>query len=183
MKLKASLAVATLSILLLAGCTAPADSGSTTETVPASQAGTPSPTSTPTPTPEAMSVEDAANYYLDTVCPANAASETWNTATASGEFPAYKASAQPLVDAYSAAAARFDDPTVLWPAQIEPADITALSNSYYADISILQGIANANTEAEANFTFASRDAAAAASQKIRARLGLAADTTSSCVGR
>lgn len=179
MKLKASLAVATLSVLLLGGCTSPADSGSATETVPVSQTSTPS----PTPTPEAMSVENATEYYLDTVCPANAASETWNTATASGEFAAYKSSAQPLVDAYSAAAARFDDPTVLWPAQIEVADITALSNSYYADISILQGIANANTEAEANFAFANRDAAAAASQKIRARLGITADTTSSCAGR
>jgi hypothetical protein len=100
---------ATLFVLLLSGCTSPANGGSATETAPVSQASTPS----PTPTPEAMSVEDAANYYLDTVCPANAASETWNTATASGEFAAYKASAQPLVDAYSAAAARFDDPTVL----------------------------------------------------------------------
>jgi len=179
MKLKASLAVVTLSVLLLAGCTSPADSGSATETAPASQASTP----LPTPTPEAMSVEDAANYYLDTVCPANVASETWNTATASGEFAAYKTSAQPLVDAYSAAAARFDDPAVLWPAQIEAADITALSNSYYADISVLQGIANANSEAEANFTFANRDAAAAASQKVRARLGLPSDTSSSCANR
>ena len=179
MKLKASVAVAALSVLRLAGCTSPADSGSASETIPASQAATPS----PTPTPEAMSVEDAANYYLDTVCPANAASEAWNTATASGEFAAYKASAQPLVDAYSAAAARFDDPTVLWPAQVEAADITALSSSYYADISVLQGIANAATETEANFAFANRDAAAAASQKIRARLGITSDTSSSCSGR
>lgn len=179
MKLKASLAVATLSVLLLGGCSTPADKESTTKTTPASQAAAP----TPTPTPEAMSVEDAANYYLDTVCPANAASEAWNTATASGEFAAYKVSAQPLADAYSAAAARFDDPTILWPAQIELADITALSNSYYADISVLQGIANATTQAEANFTFANRDAAAAASQKLRARLGLASDTSASCAGR
>lgn len=176
MKIKASLAVATLSVLLLAGCTSPADSGSATERVPVSQSSTPS----PTPSPEAMSVEDAANYYLDTVCPANAASETWNTATASGEFTAYKAGAQPLADAYSVAAGRFDDPTVSWPAEIDSADIKALSNSYYADISILQGIANANSEAEANFNFANRDAAAASSQKIRARLGLDSDTTVSC---
>lgn len=178
MKLKASLAVATLSVLLVGGCTSPASNESTTKTAHASEAETPS----PTPAPEPMSVDDAANYYLDTVCPANTASETWNTATASGEFAAFKAGAQPLADAYSAAAARFDDPTVLWPTQIEAADIAALSNSYYADISVLQGIANANSEAEANFTFANRDAAAAASQKVRARLGLASDTTTSCAG-
>lgn len=178
LKLSTLALVSALGVVALAGCT-------TTPISESAPAQTPSSVETPalSPTPEAMSVEAAADYYLDTVCPANAASATWNLNTAAGDFASYKAGAQPLADAYSEAAARFDDPAVLWPAEIKLEDISVLSGSYYADVSVLQGIANANTEADATFTFASRDLAAAASQKIRARLGLPSDTTTSCRGR
>ena len=178
LKLSTLALVSALGVVALAGCTTTPASESAAAPVTA-EAETP----TPTPTPEAMSVEVAADYYLDTVCPANAASAVWNANTASGQFEAYKSSAQPLADAYAAAAARFDDPTVLWPEVIDLADITTLSDTYYGDISVLQGLANATTEAEAAFTFASRDASATASQKVRARLNLGADTTASCTGR
>ena len=178
MKLSTLTLTAAVGVVMLSGCTTAA-----TNDPAAAPATTQAATPTPTPTPEAMTVEAAADYYLDTVCPANAASAIWNANTASGQFEAYKANAQPLADAYAAAAARFDDPSVLWPEVIDLADITTLSDTYYGDISVLQGLANATSEAEASFTFASRDASATASQKVRARLNLGADTTASCAGR
>ena len=178
MKLSTIALASALGMVMLAGCTTAATNNSA-----AAPATTQTVTPTPTPTPEAMTVEAAADYYLDTVCPANAASAAWNANTASGQFEAYKVNAQPLADAYAAAAARFDDPSVLWPEVIDLADITTLSDTYYGDISVLQGLANATSEAEAAFTFASRDASATASQKVRARLGLGADTTASCADR
>jgi hypothetical protein len=146
MKLSTIALASALGMVMLAGCTTAATNNSA-----AAPATTQTVTPTPTPTPEAMTVEAAADYYLDTVCPANAASAAWNANTASGQFEAYKVNAQPL--------------------------------AYYGDISVLQGLANATSEAEAAFTFASRDASATASQKVRARLGLGADTTASCADR
>lgn len=175
-----------LSILIaatvLAGCSAP---GASTADKPK-----PTPTATPTPTPELMSIEEAGEYYLDTVCPPNALQDPYTAAynvvanAPDSDIAPAVAAAAALRDGTRVAAERLIDPMVLWPESVAE-DAVIISNAYFARIAEYNAAADAKTFDELMgvvYTAEAPDVAAAA-PRIRAKLGLSADTVASCAGR
>jgi hypothetical protein len=127
-----------------------------------------------------MSVEEAGQYYLDTVCPSNAVSGALSTAYAEGDLAAFTAAAATARDTYKSSAARFGDESVVWPEAVA-ADIVTLRDTSiviaasYESLSAITTLDDANT-----VTFPDSTEAAEASQRIRDALDLSSDPEVSC---
>lgn len=177
----AVVAVVTTSVLL-AGCSAPAAPGEPSGS--ASQPSTPS----ATPLPTVMSTPEAATYYLDTVCPSNALVSAANAAVNSfdagaGDIASVNATSAAARDASQAAALRLDDASVKWPENVAP-DIPVIRDAYFSQAaSYGQWAQAADANALSATAWADQTAASQASQRVRARLSLPADTVASCAGR
>lgn len=175
--------IAAVTILLLAGCTATSSEGQATSAKPVASS-----TATPTPTPTAMSTSEAADYYLDTVCPANAGQDAYNKALAAynaattKDYSLITNAADKNAALDLTAAKRFDDAKVLWPDGIK-ADVDSIRDSYFSDVSSFQALAATKTLADGNaVVFDSGTADAGAAQRIRSRLDISSDPISSCKG-
>ena len=175
----ALVAVLTASVLL-AGCSTPAS--------PAEPSGSTSRPSTPSPTPSVMSTPEAATYYLDTVCPSNALVNAANAAVNSfdagtGDIASVNATSAAARDSSQAAALRLDDASVKWPENVAP-DIPVIRDAYFSQAASYGQWAQATDANALNATaWADQTAASQASQRVRARLSLPADTVASCAGR
>lgn len=165
---KHTLAPTLLIVALLGGCTSAQPDAA--------------PTATPTPTPTLMSTEEAGAYYLATICPANVAGNAFNTVWVNLDSP-YEAIipvAAASMDANRNAAEALDDTTVIWPENVVE-DVAVVRDALLADTSTLSAIANAATLEEMNgISFTDTSDSAAASQRIRLRLDLSADTNVGC---
>jgi hypothetical protein len=142
---------------------------------------TPTITPTPTPTPQLMTIEEAAKYYLATVCPANLTVTPNNNAFNAQDLTAIKATSIAERDAMRAEATAFSNPMVVWPAEIS-ADIQKLTASDFKVIALMDALATASTLDAANAYSASYvpDDSPAAAQHIRLVLNLPADTSAGC---
>jgi hypothetical protein len=188
----------------LAGCSSPAEGESASATSTAevtAQPATPSPSSAPTPsaepptTPAALTVEEAAQTYLDGVCPSNAAvralSDEANTAFTAGvplNVAAANEKAAATRDSYRTLVEKFTADTTVWPELVD-ADIDALVETIYTDVALTGQMADAPDEATFIgswnvWTDPVRQAeTSGVPQKIRAKLELPADSKASCEGR
>lgn len=167
--------------LAVSGCSAGTQASSASG---ASAEVSATPTSTPTPTPTAMSNEEAGQYYLAAICPSNLQSAKTTTVVQVKplDLPAAKAEAAALRDAYRVAIQKLSDEKVLWP-EVVKSDVATLAESLYGDLSGAGNVANQTTVAnfiEAWNGWESSPAGAATAQKIRLKLGISADTSSSC---
>lgn len=156
-------------VLLLAGC------ASTGQPL-----ATPSEEPTPSPSPTIMADEEAATYYLETVCPANLAGSASSEAFTSQDIAAITATAITARDASRTAALRFDDATVLWPEDVAE-DIVVIRDSYFGYASAFDTVSKTTTYEDASWVvFGDGTASSEASQRVRARIGLPADTALGC---
>lgn len=144
------------------------------------------PVETPTPTPTEMTTADAGTFYLATVCPANAAQVAYNDAATAydaaevKDFAPLPAAAATARDAARTAAERLDDDTVIWPEKLVD-DIEVIRDSYFGSVSAFGQQADATTiEQFIAVSWPSTDEASAASQRLRSRLELPADTNEGC---
>lgn len=166
-------------IVALTGCSGGGKNEATASSTRTSATATPTPT--PTPTPTAMSVDQAGRYFLGTVCPVNAASKTLNDALVAQNFDAIHASADPLITAAQDAARRLDDREVIWPEVIDQKDVDSLRDYYFTALPAMNSIKESASLEQANaVAFPVDDESGAASQRIRLRLNLSADTTQGC---
>ena len=169
---------AALAVLALAGCSAQAVGAASTASPSAT---TPvSPTPTPSPTPATMTLAEAAAAYKAGACRVNTVGQTFNEVwqSGSGDLAGLQRAAAASRDATSMTASELDRGK--WPVEMQ-ADIALVRDADFAQASIMAQIAAAPTwdSAMAN-TFPAQDDAAAASQRIRSRLGLPADPMAGC---
>lgn len=181
-RLRAVLALSAVLLLSISACSSP---------TPTDAPEAVTDVATPTPTIQVLSIEEAANAYLDAVCPSNAANNQYKAAGVvltdagpDGDIAPLKAAAVTLRDAEQASAVALLDPAVVWP-EVVRADVATIGNSYFADIAGLNGIAAATSIDQMNaVTFnAASDEVKAAAPRVRTNLGLALDTDASCAGR
>jgi len=159
-----ALVVVALSVLALAGCTL---------------APTPSPS--PTAAPEPMSIEQAGQYYLDTVCPSNAVAGALSEAYAADDLGAFTTAAATARDAYKASATRFASTDVTWPDPVTVADILVLRDASIALATAYEELTKIVALDEANsVSFPDGAKAGEASQRIRTALDLSSDPEVSC---
>jgi hypothetical protein len=132
-----------------------------------------------------MSSHDAAEYYLATVCPANAANAAYYAAqTPSETLRALQSTAGSAAAAYTVAAKRLDDPTLVWPSDVDVADVARVRDTYLSWTNSLNSVRHAATLTDAaEITFDPGTDGAGAAQHIRLRLGLPSDGAASCAGR
>ncbi|PPI08248.1 hypothetical protein [Rathayibacter sp. AY1B8] len=179
-------------VLLLAGCTAaPAPSGEQADPTPAAtDTASPAPTSEPAAAGP-LSKEAAAAAYLDGVCPANIAGETFNdaydsvVAAGSGaDIAPLQQAAVALRDANQQAAVAFSTDDTDWPTEVD-GDIDVIAGSYFKDLADLDRFIQASSADEAlSINFSPRsDEEKAAGPRVRTLLGLELDTQASCEGR
>ena len=129
---------------------------------------------------EPMSIEQAGEYYLDTVCPANEVGQALGTAYQAEDLAAFTAAAEVARDAYKESGLRFSDETVVWPDAVA-ADILILRDASVALATSYQSLSEVKTLEEADaVVFPTSDDSAAASSRIRDALGLSSDPEVSC---
>lgn len=166
-------AAALIIIVALAGCSAQTVTAGATAT--ATKTKPASPTPTPTPTPKVMTVPEAAELYKTTACSVNLPLRDFNNVlqSGSGDIDALHSTAAVARDASSAAGTKLDQ--ALWPEDLK-ADASAVRDGDFSQAATLtQMVAAPTWEAAMQIAFESNDAAAAASQRLRSRLGLPAD--------
>lgn len=176
--------------LTATSCSLPAPSTQQT-TVSASPSGSttvsPTPTPKPTPTPTAMTAKAAGAFYLATICKSNAASAAQTAAVQAEPFDLAQAQARTRAyrDALRQTILEFTKRTTLWPAAVQP-DIDSFVEGLYGEMSQAEIVAQStNPTGFFDAWNAWTDPTAAspvhvASQKIRLKLGLAADAKASC---
>lgn len=148
-----------IAVLALTGCTAPAP----TEVAP-----------------QPMSIEQAGEYYLDTVCPANEVGQALGAAYQAQDLAAFTAAAEVARDAYKESGLRFSDETVVWPDAVA-ADILILRDASIALATSYQSLSEVKTLEEADaVVFPTSADSAEASTRIRDALGLSSDPEVSC---
>ena len=129
---------------------------------------------------EAISIEEAGAYYLDTVCPANEVGEALGTAYQAQDLAAFTAAAEVARDAYKESGLRFSDETVVWPDSVA-ADILILRDASIALATSYQTLSEVKTLEEADaVVFPNSADSAEASSRIRDALGLSSDPAVSC---
>lgn len=127
-----------------------------------------------------MTMEEAAAAYLAGACRVNTVGKSFNDIwqSGSGDLDALRQAAAVSRDATSATATELDKGK--WPPELQ-SDIALVRDADFAQASILAQIAIAPTwDAAMTNVFPAQDDAAAASQRIRSRLGLPADPYASC---
>lgn len=180
--MKKLLAAATGAALLLTltACSS-SDQPAATTAATASRSASATPTPTPTPTPTAMTVDEAGKYLLATLCPVNAASQKVNDALIRQNLDLVHTTAKELLPAAQDAARRLDTGTVIWPSVIDKADLTTLQNYYLQALGPINQLAAAPDLTQANaVVFPDDGGSGAASQRMRLRLNLSADTIVGC---
>jgi len=167
--------------LTITGCSAEHSQAPTAKPTasPTSKAATPTP---PTPTPTALTLAQAGERYLALVCPSNRALAAVDPAYQAQNLDAIHAAAAPARDAKQVEALAFENPTEMWPVEIQ-ADLKVLATSDYGTVGVLDRMVHAQSLDEANMVTFADDGAQTSAQRIRAKLGLSADTTASCAGR
>jgi len=127
-----------------------------------------------------MTTAEAAAVYKAGACRVNTVGQTFNQVwqSGSGDVAGLQQAAAASRDATSMTASELDKGK--WPVELQ-ADIALVRDADFAQASILAQIAIAPTwdSAMAN-AFPAQDDAAAASQRIRSRLGLPADPMAGC---
>jgi hypothetical protein len=137
-------------------------------------------TATPTPTPTVMNNADAGAKYLAIVCPGNNASNAFQAAWQTQDIAQIQAAAISARDIYRSQATQFLDPTILWPDAIKP-DLKTLSDSDFSSVAAMDQISKSTSvEEAAAVTGGDTTVSNAAAQRIRAILGLTADTSTGC---
>ncbi|WIB65473.1 hypothetical protein [Curtobacterium sp. MCBD17_040] len=137
--------------------------------------------SSPTPTPTAASIADAGKYFLATLCPVNKASATLNDALTAQNLAAIQSSAKALLAPAQNTARRLDDGAFEWPSVVDQKDVTSLRNYYLSALGPINQLATAPNLDEANaVVFPSDTDSGPASQRIRLRLNLSANTSEGC---
>lgn len=172
--------VATTALAALSGCGAAPEASSATESAVVSL----SPSATPTPAATAMSVPEAGKLYLAAVCPANmlADNATVIVQTAPLDLETAKSAAAALRDGHRKVIETLSDPKVLWPDAVK-ADVATLAEATYGEVSGADSVAKQTTGANliaAWNAWISSPTIASTAQKIRLKLNLAPDTSSSC---
>lgn len=178
--MKKTCAVLALAALALAGCSG----GGQASAAPSETAKTTiSPTPTPSPTPTIMTTVEAGKKYLSIVCPGNALSYKAAAVVQAEPFnlKTSKAATAALRDGFRKEIETLTDEKVLWPANVK-ADIAALADSMYGDVTGTESAANQSTQSD--FITVWNDwtslPARSTAQKIRVKLGLPSDTKVSC---
>lgn len=191
MKLLIAAAGAVILASALAGCS-PTPATTATDTNAATES-----TATPTPAldpgPVELTIEEAADRYLDLVCQNNFAGAELTAAFDAGEQEfldggapdpsAVKAVAAKLVDLNRKSVALLDDDYYLWPEKVA-IQLPNIRDIYMAELATLNTMANATSFENAYYTTwpAATPEQAAAGQEIRYQLGLDSNTTTSCTG-
>lgn len=196
--MKRKLACALGALLLATGC-ASVDGGKAVEVASSTPAATVAietlPEPEPEPKPKPMSLAAAGAYYLQHVCRSNqvgdrfndvlfAAVDKLNAGGAPKLAPLKKVAAESR-DSSRDLADAFTDEEVLWPKAVEK-DIRTLVDFQYDEAASLSGMAEAKSvDQYLNIMQSYEQMVAdsdgpAASQKIRAKLDLAADTVKTC---
>ncbi|WP_157962529.1 hypothetical protein [Homoserinimonas sp. OAct 916] len=184
--------------LTLVGCAGEVQTESD-EIKPANSITETSPTASPIPTPTRdpgpvkLTDTDASERFLNLVCPNNIAIAELIASFDSGESELFdggdpdptpvKVAAQKRVDLNRATIALLDDEYFVWPVAVRD-HIGHIRNSYMAELSTLNAIANTATFRDAYYAtwVEATPEQAAAGQEIRYQLGLDANTTTSCDG-
>lgn len=174
-KLIAAAVGATL-VLTVAACSSGYSSNAGSTRTAAAVTKTP----TPTPTPTAMSIDEAGQYYLGTVCPVNTASGTMNAALVAQNLDAIHASTDSVITTAQDAARRLDDSSVLWPDVIDRADIDSIRDYYLEELQAVNQLKSATALDQVNAIVWPADDSGGGAQRIRLRLNLSADTSQGC---
>lgn len=149
----------------------------------------------PEPKPKPMNLADAGAYYLQHVCRSNQVGDRFNevlftavdklNAGGAPKLAPLKKVAAASRDSARDVADAFSDGDVLWPSTVEK-DIKTLIDFQYDEVASLSNMAEAKSVdqffriMDAYEQMVVESDGPAASQKIRAKLDLAADTVKSC---
>lgn len=168
--------VAFAAALAVGGCSSGSPASSTPEEAVSA---------TPTPTPTAMSSEEAGKFYLAAVCPRNVQGDKMLAVFQTEPFDVEvaKAEASALRDTYRSTIETLSDVKVVWPDAVK-SDVVALTEGMYEDLGVAQHLANQTTDTGFFAVWNGWETPpehAALAQKIRLKLGLPADTSTSCV--
>jgi hypothetical protein len=136
-----------------------------------------------------MTTAQAGEYYLDVICPNNAAAtlygDTYDAliAAGGGDSAPTIAAAAAMRDSTQVTAERLIDPTVIWPETVAE-DVVIVSKSLSTALREYTAAAAATSYEELIDVPATieTEAVAAAAPRIRATLGLPADYDASCIG-
>lgn len=173
----------------LAGCTAPASAPAAVEKTASAP-----PTPTVDPGPVKLTNEEAAERYLNLVCPNNIAIDALEAAFDAGEEEFLKGGAPDPTAVKAAAATRvalnrqsleiLDDDYYIWPDGVSE-QLPDIRSSYLTELSVLDGIANAASFEDGYYATwpAATPEQQGAGQEVRYQLGLEADTVATCAGR
>jgi hypothetical protein len=127
-----------------------------------------------------MSIEAAGKKYLETVCPVNNYGDEVTKAGNAQDLSVFKAAAAKARDASQNSAKVLGDASIVWPAGLRPLLDRVKSNNL-AYTSFYNQLANST-----DFSQASQVSTPAtdttASQEVRLKLNLSADTVESCKG-
>jgi len=125
-----------------------------------------------------MSDAAAGQFYLTNICISNRASTALNTAMGASDYSALQSAAVAARDTASKVAGIFDK--ALWPDDVKE-DAATVSAGLFAQASYEDDIAKAGSM-EAFYAIQTPDFSAfsTASQRIRSRLNLPADTAAGC---
>lgn len=134
-----------------------------------------------------MTTQAAGTFYLAKICKANAASAAMSAAVQAEPFDLATSRAKTAVyrDAVRQVITDFTKPNTLWPTAVK-ADVAAFVEGFYTELSHAESLAQTNNEPgfidawNAWTDPAAPNPAHVASQKIRLKLGLAADAKASC---
>ncbi|MGJ3192060.1 hypothetical protein [Paenarthrobacter sp. FR1] len=143
------------------------------------------PTFTPTSVPTVLTTEEAGKAYLAAVCPSNIQAHKTSEVVQAEPFDlqASKTATAALRDTYRATIEKLTNDKTLWPGTVK-ADIEALTELMYDDLSGTENVAKQKTQTDFTSSWNSWTSSMAdrpgTAQKIRLKLGLSADTASSC---
>ncbi|MDN4611480.1 hypothetical protein [Arthrobacter burdickii] len=142
-----------------------------------------------------LTVPEAGEFYLDGVCPVNFANDDLalevNRAYILDEpmnMKAVNEKAATARDAYRSVIEKFSADTAAWP-EVVDADVDVVVDNWYTDVSITNQMAEISDQASFETLWsvwtdpASQVNTSGTPQKIRAKLGLSPDLSTSCEGR
>lgn len=177
--MRTHIAISAVILIALSGCSSDSASAPTS---PAATVAAMDPSSepTPAPTPTMMSIEQAGDYYLGTVCASNKVGDANNKAFDSQSYKKIKKTARQAITASRDAAKRLDDETVIWPANVAK-DILVIQDAYFEEIAYYETLSHVSNLEEANsvpYNVAKKTSKSA--QRIRLRLELPSDTNKGC---
>lgn len=128
-----------------------------------------------------MTVEQAGETYLRTVCPINSAVDAMVRDIEEADFDSFIEDAGRVRDLSQNAAKVFSDESIVWPNDLQPI-IDRMKNAQLEDAAVFNGISDLDSFDQFLAVDMTKSSSGKIGQEIRLKLDLSADTKESCAG-